>query len=81
VREGGAAVISALAYGAEIWLLSAVLVAWFLCRAALRLRQPPVTLSRMLGAAPPHPDAEARRALAAADFQSLGRGLHIYDSA
>jgi len=65
-------------YAAEIWLLLAMLIAWFIGRAAPRLRQPPSTLAEYL-AGDPAPEGTAAEHPSAADVGSLWRGLRIFD--
>ena len=71
--------ISDVLYAVEIWLLVAALSGWFLCRAALALRQPPRTFAELLPAGPPDAHGPARAA-PAGEVESLRRGLRIYDS-
>jgi len=72
--------MSDLLYAVEIWLLVGALVAWFYCRAAIRLREGPLDMVRL--------SAEAARLQERGLHQehwpepgSLIAGVRIYDRA
>jgi hypothetical protein len=66
---------------AEIWCLVSALTAWCFCRASLRLRQPPVSLTEAMSAEREWMEAHGLYLNGRGVSESLERALRLYDAA